>query len=136
MPIEKTSFAVLDSKARMRDREARREANFAAERAAMDARRLKVHNDTVQDRVFQAVKRLRGANASATMAIIEGCSTRDRDVYLIAEEIGQNRKTVLRNFPKPRKAVRLAFFGSEDNAPSSVAESDESPETVGQKEES
>ncbi len=123
-----TSFAVLDSKQRMKEREARRAENAAKDLEASLARLAKKERDSIDDRVGRAVERLRGANVSTAINIIGACHSRDRDVYLLAEEITLNRKSVLQRFPDVRKSIRLAYFGSEEEAVSSAADSDETPE--------
>jgi hypothetical protein len=119
---------VLDSKKRAADREAHRAELHAAELALSQARLRNRKAQSIEDRVTAAALKLRGANATATVAIIEGCNSRDRDIYLLAEEIGQARKTVLQQFPSVRKSVRAAYFGTEGEAASSAAEPDETPE--------
>jgi len=111
-PMESRSFEVLDSHKRMLDRQATREKNQATDLALSKDRLARRKRLGAEERVAQAAERLKGRNVPATIQKIESLSTWERDYYLIAEEITLNRKTVLQQFPKPRKSVRIAYFGT------------------------
>lgn len=132
-PMESRSFEVLDSHKRMLERQAYREENQRKEHEASVARLEKRKRLTVEERVDNAARKMKNRNVPATIALLEGLPTRELDFYLLAEEIGLNRSTVLRQFPKVRASVRATFEGTptitEDESPN------ETPETVGQTEE-
>lgn len=111
--MESRKYAKLDGHARMLEREGRRAQNAAADLALSQARLQRREKRTIQDRVDEAIVKLRNRNVPATIALIESVSSSERDAYLLAEEIGQNRKTVLQSFPNIRKSARIAYFGPE-----------------------
>jgi len=126
--MESSSFAVLDSHQRMLDRQKVREENARAERELTQARLSRVKHQTAEERVFTASKRLEGTNAPTAIALIESKGPRERDFYLLAEELfGQNRKQVLRQFAKPRKSIRESILGATNESPESATQA-----TVGQ----
>lgn len=113
------------SKSRIREEE--REARYleAVEAAERRNLRTRARND-IQTRVEDAMKKLSGRNAADTIAIIDQVSIRDRDVYLIAEEFGQARKSVQRQFNKPRRDVRDEYVRAAGlEVPNEPSEADE-----------
>jgi len=109
--MDSRSFEVLDSKKRMTEREAQRAVNAAANLESSRKRIADRKSRSVDDRVAEAVAKTRNMNAPAVIAKLESLNDYDRQVYLLAEEIGPNRPQVLRQFPKASKSIREAFFG-------------------------
>lgn len=57
--------------------------------------------------VFEdARKALEGRNAPEVVQVLEHLSPNEQELYLIAEERGAGRKSVLEKFPKPRQEIR------------------------------
>lgn len=78
--------------ARWAGREQRRlEAQEAAKR------RSEKNRKSIYARVDEAKDKLKGRNVQDTIALIELASPADREVLVLAEELGANRATVLRN---------------------------------------
>lgn len=120
--MESRSFAVLDSHQRMLDRQETREANYKLEQDQYKVRLARRQRETVDDKVATAVLKLRGCNVPTAISLIQSMSTQDRDIYLLAEETGSNRSSILRAFPAVRKAVRFAFEGTQDKLEETPAE--------------
>jgi hypothetical protein len=53
---------------------------------------------------------LAGKNVAGAIQTISGVSSADYDIYLIAEEFGQARQGVLKQFGPPRNTVRTAYL--------------------------
>lgn len=82
--------------ARGYDRWAARERRRLEASAAAKARAQK-NKKSLFRRVQDAAEKLEGRNVADTVALIEMQSPQDREVYILAEERGQNRVSVIRN---------------------------------------
>lgn len=107
------TFQVTNGHTRMLKRQEAREANAREEQKLLDRASERRQKLTMDDRVGAAVRKLTGSSVAQAVGLIEGLADVERDPYLIAEEISQNRPGVLRAFPKPRKASRIAYFGTD-----------------------
>lgn len=109
--LESRTFAKLDSHQRMLDRQKAREEHARQELESSQARLLRRRRLSVDERVERAAEKLKGANVTTAISVIQNLSSAERDFYLLAEEhLGSNRKSVLRSFPPPRKSIRADFL--------------------------
>ncbi|MES2156038.1 MAG: hypothetical protein V4510_12970 [bacterium] len=94
---------------RWEERNARRmeSKRIATEAAHARARR---NSKTLVERVEIAKARLAGANVPQTLQLIQATSSSDLDIYLLAEQFGENRRGVLKQFGQPRNSVRTAYL--------------------------
>jgi len=94
---------------RQRQAEAREAAQLEA-RLAAEARaaRGKARNESMKTRVEDAQKAL-DRPANLARQLLEQLSPRDLQVYLLAEELGKARKTVLLGYPAAAQSVREAY---------------------------
>lgn len=93
-------------KARWEYREEMRQRN---KEIAREAAQRRSRGSSLPTRIEDIRRKLESANVVTTVALIEQASERDRDLYLLAEEFGQNRVGVLGRFGAPRAAAREAF---------------------------
>lgn len=114
---------VYTSRWEERDARRRENARMARENSERRAGRIK---DTLVQRVDKAKAVLNTKNTAGAIQTIQTVSSRDYDVYLLAEIYGQARKGVLRAFGTPRGSVEkqyLAEAGLQDpEAPSEEQE--------------
>jgi hypothetical protein len=68
------------------------------------------NHKTLAQRVELAKDRLSGSNVSTAIQLIQGASSSDFDIYILAEEQGENRRGVLKQFGPPRNSVRTAYL--------------------------
>lgn len=94
---------------RWEERNARRQES---KRLAMEAAiaRSRRNRKSVAERVELAKARLTGTTVAQAIAIIQGVSSADYDIYMLAEEFGQNRRGVLKQFGPPRNSVRTEYL--------------------------
>jgi nitrogen fixation protein FixH len=94
---------------RQRQAEAREAAQLEAKQAAeRRAARGQVRNSSMKTRVEDAQKVL-DRPANLARQTLEQLSPSDLQVYLLAETVGKNRKTVLLGYPAPAESVRTAY---------------------------
>jgi len=79
---------------------------MSAHKAANE--RLRGEHDIVSE-VDAARKRLTPLNVAMSMEVIEAASDHERDILLIAEETGKNRKGMLQHFPPAQRVVKAAY---------------------------
>ncbi len=91
-------------------RDAQRQANSKLAFEAAQARARRRQSISLTDRVDAAKERLAGVNTAGAIQLIQSVSTADYDVYLIAEEYGQARRGVLKQFGAPRNSVKTAYM--------------------------
>lgn len=112
---------------RWAERDARRQENARLAREASAARASRNKGETLTSRVNKAKEVLAGKNVAGAIQTIQTVSPHDYDIYLLAEEFGQRRQGVLKQFGAPRNSVRTAFIaeaglGSPEDAPDEGAE--------------
>jgi hypothetical protein len=91
------------------ERELRRqEAVDNAKQAAK--RRIARSRAGVVERVEAAVSQIRNMPPSAIAALLETKSMPDREAILLAEELGANRKELLRRFTPVRRSIREEYL--------------------------
>jgi hypothetical protein len=110
-----------DRKPKWQVRDEQRREN---KRLAEEAARARSGHRTISDRVATIRKRLERANVPDTINIIQAASNADRDLYVLVEKYGQNRKSVMRQFGAPRGSVEQRFI-----AEVGVGSPDDDPET-------
>ena len=94
---------------RERQRLAREAAQLEAKIAAeARAARGQSRNSSMKTRVEDAQKAL-DRPANLARQLLEQLSPRDLQVYLLAEELGKARKTVLLGYPAAAESVRTAY---------------------------
>ncbi len=94
---------------RWEERDARRKANAQVAREAAQ-RRAGKPKASIAEKVNEARERLDKVNTAGAIQVIQTASPTDYDYLLIAEETGQARKGVLRQFGQPRNSVRDAYL--------------------------
>lgn len=100
-----------DAKSRVGAREAARD--MRAQEALEQTRRARFREKpSIQERVESVRAKLVGRNVQDTILLMEGVSDQERDIFLIAEETGQARKSIFARFGKPRKTVRNAYLSA------------------------
>ena len=94
---------------RWAERDARRQENkrLAQDAAAGRARRKTV---TLPGRVETAKARLAQTNVAGAIQVIQSVSSQDYDIYLLAEQYGQARGGVLKQFGEPRGTVKQRYI--------------------------
>jgi hypothetical protein len=116
------------------ERIARREAHRTASMEEARAAAKGSHKGHVPaaERVEQAAEKLAGTNVAQAIGLIREARPEEQDFLLLAEAAGQNRKTVIGSFPKPREAARKAYEQPEgglvarDQTPPSATASEDS----------
>lgn len=93
---------------RWEERDARRKANAQVAREAAQRRAGK--KASLVERVAKAQKKLGAVNTAGAIQLIQEVSPADYDVYIIAEETGQARRGVLKQFGAPRNSVKLQYL--------------------------
>jgi hypothetical protein len=91
-----TRFAIREENKRLAT-----EASYARSRRA---------KATLAERVDKAKERLAQVNAGGAIQVIQSVSSQDYDVYLLAEEFGQARRGVLKQFGNGRATVRQQYL--------------------------
>jgi hypothetical protein len=94
---------------RWEQRLAQRKKSQDLARNAARARQAKKRHGNIVTQVEAAQFKLAGANTAGAVQVIESASSADRDILLLAEEFGQARKGVLRQFGPVRSGVRAAY---------------------------
>ena len=94
---------------RWEERNARREESKRLATEASHARTARNHK-SVAERVEIAKARLTGSNVTQATQIIQAVSSSDYDIFILAEEFGENRRGVLKSFGPPRNSVRTAYL--------------------------
>jgi hypothetical protein len=104
-----TNPAPVAYSSRWEERNARRMESKRLAEEASRARGARNHK-TLTQRVEIAKDRLKGSNVSTAIQLIQQVSSSDYDIYIIAEEQGENRRGVLKQFGPPRNSVRTAYL--------------------------
>lgn len=105
-----TEPAAAPYASRWAERDARRQENARLAREAAQNRAARNKGVTLTKRVEEAKKVLAGKNVAGAIQTIQTVSPHDYDIYLLAEEFGQRRQGVLKQFGAPRNSVRTAFI--------------------------
>lgn len=109
LPIVSISMDDLSKRpSRLREREARRAEAKLVAREASERRSLR--RKSVVERVDAAMRRLSGMKPADIQALMDTVPSAERDFYIIAEELGANRKTVLQQMGVARGSVRQAYL--------------------------
>lgn len=114
----------LPADVRQARREAREARHAEAVRIAKEAADRRASGVNTQTTIEQAKKRLNGTNVAGAIQVIQSVPFAVRDLYILTEEYGQGRKSVLRAFGTPRASQRETYLQAVG-----VGSPDESPET-------
>lgn len=98
-----------DGRARILSRQEERERGAAIAFDAAQRRQARARSNTVAQRVDAAKGVLKGRSVADSFSIIDAVRPLDRDIYLIAEEAGAARKSVLVRYGKIRKDVQEQY---------------------------
>lgn len=112
---------------RWEERDARRKA---AAKVASDASLARAHRakDSLVQRVEKAKDKLNGVNAAGAIQLIQSVSSQDYDVYLLAEQHGQARRGVLKQFGAPRGSVKRQYLEDIEDDGEGVGDPNETAE--------
>lgn len=121
-------------KTRFAEREARRAASVEVARKAAEARSVRSSQVSIKNEVEKAALRIAGRNAAGVLQEIEAAAPLQRDYFLLAEEYGKARTTILRQFPAVSKSLKDRYLQEAGLRPVPTAP-DESPESGEQPEE-
>jgi hypothetical protein len=115
------------------EREARRAEAVQIAKTAAKNRIARSRMDIVQ-KVEAAQKQIRNMPPAAIAALLETKSMPDREAILLAEELGANRKELLRRFTPVRRTIREEYLQAVAVPEAEVAEEQtpEQPEVVSQ----
>ena len=95
---------------RVAQREARRAESARRARESALRRSQASASRSIVEKVEPAKVKMNGQNVSQAIQTIQFGSEADRDAFLLAEEFGRNRTSVLRAFGPVRRAVRDAYL--------------------------